>query len=154
MTSSNGNIFRVTGPLCSEFTDPRWIPFTKASDAELIDLRLNKQLNKQSQGWWFETLSRSLWRHCNECVHDCLTYGPMYESYAEFNTAPQANFACQDVRSILFLVMKSRGRNPGLLLWILPNNTVNRQVGCLQKQYILYVMLGDVISDKSKFETE
>ena len=35
MTSSNGNIFRVTGHLCEEFTGPRWIPRTKASDAEL-----------------------------------------------------------------------------------------------------------------------
>ena len=35
MTSSNGNIFRVTGPLCGEFTGHRWIPSTKASDAEL-----------------------------------------------------------------------------------------------------------------------
>ena len=35
MTASNGNIFRVTGHLCGEFTGPRWIPHTKASDAEL-----------------------------------------------------------------------------------------------------------------------
>ena len=35
MTSSNGNIFRVTGHLRGEFTGPRWIPRTKASDAEL-----------------------------------------------------------------------------------------------------------------------
>ena len=35
MTSSNGNIFRVTGPLCGEFIGDRWIPRTKASDAEL-----------------------------------------------------------------------------------------------------------------------
>ena len=35
ITSSNGNIFRVTGHLCGEFTGPRWIPRTKASDAEL-----------------------------------------------------------------------------------------------------------------------
>ena len=35
MTSSNGNIFRDTGPLCGEFTGHRWIPLTKASDAEL-----------------------------------------------------------------------------------------------------------------------
>ena len=35
MTSSNGNIFRVTGHLCGEFTGPRWIPHTMASDAEL-----------------------------------------------------------------------------------------------------------------------
>ena len=35
ITSSNGNVFHVTGPLCREFTDHRWIPLTKASDAEL-----------------------------------------------------------------------------------------------------------------------
>ena len=35
MTSLNGNIFRVTGLLCGEFTGPRWISRTKASDAEL-----------------------------------------------------------------------------------------------------------------------
>ena len=48
MTSSNGNIFRVTGPLCGVFTGHRWIPRTKASDAELwcfFDLRLNKRLS-------------------------------------------------------------------------------------------------------------
>ena len=35
MTSSNGNIFRVTGPLCGKFIGDRWIPRTKASEAEL-----------------------------------------------------------------------------------------------------------------------
>ena len=35
MTSSNGNIFRVTGPLWGESADHRWIPLTKTSDAEL-----------------------------------------------------------------------------------------------------------------------
>ena len=35
MTSGNGNMFRVTGPLCGEFSGHRWIPRTKASDAEL-----------------------------------------------------------------------------------------------------------------------
>ena len=35
MTSSNGNIFRVTGPLCKEFTGHQCIPHTKASDMEL-----------------------------------------------------------------------------------------------------------------------
>ena len=49
MTSSNGNIIRVTGHLCGEFTGHRWIPRTKASDAGLgifFDLRLNKRLSK------------------------------------------------------------------------------------------------------------
>ena len=68
MTSSNGNIFRVTGPLCGEFTGPGEFPtqrpVTRSFDV-YFDLRLNKRLSKQSWGWWFETLSRSLWRHRN-----------------------------------------------------------------------------------------
>ena len=35
MTSTNENIFRITGHLCGEFTGHLWIPRTKASDAEL-----------------------------------------------------------------------------------------------------------------------
>ena len=70
MTSSNGNIFRVTGHLCGEFTGPRWIlhtqrPVTCSCDI-YFDLRPNKQLSKQSLCWWFETLSPPLWRHRNE----------------------------------------------------------------------------------------
>ena len=90
MTSSNENIFRVTGHLCGEFIANLWIPLTKASDTELwcflwindnrwfpkprpvtrifdvfYDLTLNKRLSKQSWGCWFETQSCSLWRHCN-----------------------------------------------------------------------------------------
>ena len=68
MTSSNGNIFRVTVPLYGLFTGPRWIPRTKASEAELyvfFDLRRNKRLSKQSWGWWFETPWRLSPNHCN-----------------------------------------------------------------------------------------
>ena len=68
MTSSNGNIFRITGPLCGEFTGPGEFPaqrpVTRSFDV-FFDLRLNKRLNKQSWGWWFETLSRPFWRHRN-----------------------------------------------------------------------------------------
>ena len=68
MTSSNGNIFRVTGPLCGEFTGPGEFPaqrpVTRSFDV-FFDLRLNKRLSKQPWGWWFETLSWSLRRQCN-----------------------------------------------------------------------------------------
>ena len=51
MTSSNGNIFRVTGPLCREFTGtgefPTRRPVTRSFDV-FFDLRLNKRLSKQS----------------------------------------------------------------------------------------------------------
>ena len=33
--------------------------------AFFFDLRLIKRLSKHSRGWWLETLSRPLWRHCN-----------------------------------------------------------------------------------------
>ena len=77
MTSSNGNIFRVTGPLCGEFTGPGEFPtqrpVTRSFDV-FFDLRLNKRLSKQPWGWWFETLSWSLWRQCNVQVM-CLEIG-------------------------------------------------------------------------------
>ena len=69
MTSSNGNIFRVTGHLCGEFTGPGEFPaqrpVTRSFDV-FFDLRPDKRLSKPPRGWWFETPSWSLWRQCNE----------------------------------------------------------------------------------------
>ena len=68
MASSNGNIVRVTGHLCGEFTAPGEFPsqrpVTRSFD-NFFDLRLNKRLSKQSWDWWFEMPLRQLWRHCN-----------------------------------------------------------------------------------------
>ena len=49
-------------PVTGEFPSQR--PVTWSFDV-FFDLHLNKRLSKQSRRWWFETLSRSLWRHCN-----------------------------------------------------------------------------------------
>ena len=48
MTSSNGNIFRVTGPLWGESTGDRRIPLTKASDAELWCFLWSEQTVEQT----------------------------------------------------------------------------------------------------------
>ena len=68
MTSSNGNLLRVTGHLSGEFTGPGELPtqrpVTRSFDV-FFDLRLNKWLSKQWWGWWFEMLSCPLRRHCN-----------------------------------------------------------------------------------------
>ena len=49
-----------------------------------FNLRLNKRLSKQSWGWWFETLSRSLWCHRNAILFSLFKgvwYGqPMHPS--------------------------------------------------------------------------
>ena len=54
-------------PVTGEFPAQR--PVTRSFDV-FFDLRLSQQLSKQSRRWWFETPSRSLWRHCNDnrCV--------------------------------------------------------------------------------------
>ena len=68
MTSSNGNIFRITGHVCREFTSPDEFPAQRPvtwTFDDFFDLHLIRRLSKQWWGWWFETLSRPLWRHCN-----------------------------------------------------------------------------------------
>ena len=67
MTSSNGNIFRVT-VLCAgnslttgEFHKDQWREALIFALICAFVLRLSKQLRH----WWFETPWHSLWRHCN-----------------------------------------------------------------------------------------
>ena len=50
-------------PVPGEF--PALWPVTRSFDV-FFDQRLSKRLSKQWWGWWFETLSCPLWRHCNE----------------------------------------------------------------------------------------
>ena len=49
-------------PVTGEFPAQR--PVTRSVDV-FFDLRLNTRLSNQWWGWWFETPSRPLWRHCN-----------------------------------------------------------------------------------------
>ena len=44
---------------------PAQRPVRRSFDV-FFDICLNKRLSKQSWGWWFEMLSRPLWRHCND----------------------------------------------------------------------------------------
>ena len=54
MTSSNGNIFRITGHLCGEFTGLRWIPhkgqWRGALMFSLICARINDWVNNREAG--------------------------------------------------------------------------------------------------------
>ena len=63
ITSSNGNIFRVTGHLCGEFTGHWW---RGALMFSLICAWINSSV-KKSWSWWFEMPSPSLW--CHSSVH-------------------------------------------------------------------------------------
>ena len=70
-------------PVTGEFPPQR--PVTQGFYV-FFDLRLNKRLNKQSWGRWFETLSRSLWRHCNDQRWlDCDPNGYHFRDFLEDN---------------------------------------------------------------------
>ena len=58
-------------PASAEFPAQR--PVTRSFDV-FFDLCLNKRPRKQSRGWWFETLSRPLWRHCNDQQTYCIKW--------------------------------------------------------------------------------
>ena len=63
-------------PFVREFTGlPAQRPMTRKFDV-FFDLRLNKRLRKQSWGWWFKTLSRPLWHHCNRLINPTITDYP------------------------------------------------------------------------------
>ena len=70
MTSSNGNLFRVTGSLWGESIGHRWIPLTKGQWGVALMFSLmcawTKPFIKKTRRRWFETPWRSLWCHCNE----------------------------------------------------------------------------------------
>ena len=72
MMSSNGKTFSALLAFCAgihrsgEFTAQR--PVTRSFDV-YFDLRPNTRSSKQWWGWWFETPSCPLWRHCNVRGH-------------------------------------------------------------------------------------
>ena len=94
---TNGKIFRVTGPLCGEITDPAEFPtqrpVTRNFDV-FFDLRLNTRWSKRPWGWWFKTPSWSSWRQYNVIVttHVPIARGRhisldiLYQSKASINT--------------------------------------------------------------------
>ena len=113
MTSSNGNMFRVTGfcegnspvtagnsPVTGEF------PSYRQWRDVFFDLRLNKRLSKQSRRWWFETPSRSLWRHCNLVPNS----DPMIRAAA-------GSFGVQRVTLVQFLIVETGQIGGFRVLW-------------------------------------
>ena len=108
MTPSNGNIFRVTGLLCREFTGefPTQRPVMWSFDV-FFDLHLNKRLSKQSRRRWL------LWRHCNEyivvfflriCHQPSLTSHLTASITEGFNSSPPRQNGCHCADNILICI--------------------------------------------------
>ena len=68
-------------PVTGEFPTQR--PVTRSFDV-LFDLRQNKRLSKQWEGWWFATPSCPLWCYCNVCKNP-------YSVKMKFSAEPLCN---------------------------------------------------------------
>ena len=130
MTSSTGNIFRATGPLCGEFTGHRWIfsqrSVTRSFDV-LVDLRLIKRLSKKCGPRWFEMAWRLLWHNCNATniiigtllyqsfLFDlCATY--KYTTYRKNSSISRTKFQSLNVSCILLQLSSLNRMKPGVEL--------------------------------------
>ena len=75
---------------------------------------LNKHLSKHSWGWWFKTPSRSLWRHCNECISwECVwDMNPSYGIYMHAKHAWAYNtYTCTYMHIIYLCTYMNRNVN-------------------------------------------
>ena len=103
-------------PVTGEFPSQR--PVTRSFDV-FFDLRLNKRLSKQTQGWWFETPSGSLWRHCNVIAYSLVI------------TFTAAGYCIAKVEGILDF------ESP-LASYVYLNDDIGCFEGILRKIYLLY----------------
>ena len=80
MTSSNRNIFRVTGHLCGEFTGPREFPaqkrVTRSFDFSLICVWINDWVNNREAGdlWCYHAHYGVIVMFPNAIFSQCLKY--------------------------------------------------------------------------------
>ena len=114
-------LFRVTGPLCGEFTGDRWIPRTKASDAELWCFlwsapRINDWVNNPEAG----DLRRQR-AHYDVIVMNVMAWSVFHRSYKisywipTFLNLPRLNLYCSDIVNIP-LVNSYRNNGPSTCL--------------------------------------
>ena len=122
----NGNISALlaicagNSPVIGEF--PPQKPVTRSFD---VFFDLNKQLCNQWWGWWFETPSHPLWRHCNEfaCSLWKLTATVLCRSLSNFKAIP----SCWRLISQLWDFTKSYD--------FTSHHLVNKRLGMIQIKY-------------------
>ena len=100
-------------------------PHKGQSRGTLFDLCLNKRLSKQSWGWWFETPSRSLWRHCkNSCL------------WAAFSMHHYAALSFRTLHGMLCHIRKAGEVSFGRLFWHTTITTL--ATSCYQRYHSTY----------------
>ena len=115
-------------PVPGEFPAQR--PVTRGFDV-FVDLRLNKRLSKQSWGWWFETLSRPLWRHCNGRCN-------------LFKWVSNEESACMSWRLHGVLVVRCPNSHWAIVSWNLKNWLKN-----FKRHILIWILLKNSLTERS-----
>ena len=124
-------------PVPGEFPARR--PVTRSFDV-FFDLRLNKHLSKQSGGWWFETLSRPLWRHRN-VIYCCLLSVDLPISFGDVSLlAVNLMIASWPMRQPWRLWVNRWHESPeiGWYIYIYINLNINKAVCIFDKIYHIH----------------
>ena len=147
MTSSNGNIFRVTGLLSGEFTGHRWIPCKRPmawTFHVFFHMHPHKWLSKQWRRWWFETASRSLWRHCN---YFFLFHGNIALTDSNYNHVIWLTGSCQHCMWLslpLLQYIDDHALSPGNHVSLLCNEMKNQwYLGYILKKWSFWYSYGN-----------
>ena len=111
-------------PVSGEFPAQR--PVTRSFDVSL-DLRVDKRLSKQSWGWWFETLSRSLCRHRNEII--CI-------------------FQASVIKTCVISLDLSSGKNNGYFCYIFLSSAFSVTSLAVTSHELLHVLPRDLLEKK------
>ena len=88
-------------PVTGEFPAQRSV--TRSFDA-FFALHLNRQLSRQWRRWWFETLPRSPWRHCNAfplCFVCCVFFT------GKFNDCSSLHHCYRNIRSTIKYTLRA-----------------------------------------------
>ena len=70
---------------------PRYWPFVRKASVFSLICVWNKVLSKQSGGWWLDTLSRPLWRHCNVPINQCSIWHWICHIRDRFTISPRSH---------------------------------------------------------------
>ena len=114
-------------PVPGEFPSQR--PVTRSF---VFDLRLNKRLSKQWRGWWFETLSRPLWRQCNIPCHTSTTHISGVWRRKQVSRAGTNNYISQILWNVIIFpcVIPASGTTLLTLMLKCYSNLVNKTCIC------------------------
>ena len=142
MTSSNGRTFSALQSICAGNSPVTGVFPAQRPVTRSFDVFFDKRLNKQWWGWWFETPSRPLWRHCNDVKPYMRLLRTLHSSlWIRIRDHRNKNVAgCKMITSVILIVTRNLTTTAEfvLVLWLLSVLLISSSGCCSQYRYCQY----------------